>query len=429
MSKALLVAIAVVALCLRLLNAVFIPWQGGDLVISDMKGYDRAAVALLQQQPLAVHTAERYLFHPLGSDTYHPPGYYYFLAGVYAAFGHDYMAVRIVQACVGTVTCMLIYLMGKYVFSAGAGLLAAAFAAVYPPLVFYGSVLLSETLSTCLLAGGVCLLLRSTQAHRRYGWELAASGLMLGLAALTRSVLLVAVPVALLWHLTIGKRWPGWREAVVRVGILFLPCALIITPITLRNRQIHGEMVPISTNGGVNFFLGHGGSTAWKNQIRNIPPDYQEGDSLIGVSALTATQEEALFYRLGWDYVRQHPVRTVLDIPAKLRSMYWDSDFWPASDVQAHLLRTADTLMWKLLVLPLSLASILILRGRRFRQAALICGLAFSSATIPIVFWAQTRFRIPFVPLFITLAAGAAFEIYSRFRGTGPSALGAILAA
>ncbi|MBM4431687.1 MAG: hypothetical protein FJ026_15285, partial [Chloroflexi bacterium] len=80
MSRVTLALILLTALAIRLVNAFLLPGQAGDLILSDMKGYDRAALALLRQEPLAVHTAERYLFHPLGSDTYHPPGYYYFLA-------------------------------------------------------------------------------------------------------------------------------------------------------------------------------------------------------------------------------------------------------------------------------------------------------------------------------------------------------------
>ncbi len=414
MRRLLLVCIVITALALRLLNAWFIPWQGGELIVSDMKGYDRAAVALLEQQPLGVHTVERYLFHPLGSDTYHPPGYYYFLAGVYGIFGHSYLAVRVVQALLDTFTCMLIYLLGKQVLGEIPGLLAAAFSAVYPPLIFYTGVLLTESLSTFLLAGAAWLLLCSAgaQQRRRYALLIAA-GLLLGLAALTRSALLIVVPIALLWLLLIFQRWPGWNQAKRCALALCVPVALVIAPVTLRNYHIHGEFVLISTNGGVNFFLGHGGSARLKNQIRNIPQDYQEGDPLIGISNRTATQEEAYFYQLGWEYIRQHPVRTLRDLPGKFRAMYWDSDYWPASDVQAHIMRTLDQALWKLL-LPLCLLGVLLLRGQRLRRAALLYGIALSSASIPLVFWAQTRFRLPFMPYFIVLAAGAVHEVCLR---------------
>jgi 4-amino-4-deoxy-L-arabinose transferase-like glycosyltransferase len=420
MRKVLLACIAVVALTLRLANAFLLPWQGGDLVISDMKGYDRSAQALLEQKPLGVHTAEHYLFHPLGSDTYHPPGYYYFLATVYALSGYSYLAVRVAQAFLGTLTCMLVYLLGKAVFGNSAGLLAAAFTALYPPLIFYTGVLLTETLSTFLLAATVWLLLTSTnRAPRQRTVSLVIAGFSLGFAALTRSVLLVTVPIALLWMWIVGGGWPGWQQALRSALAFCLPIALVIAPVTIRNYQIHQQFILISTNGGVNFFLGHGGSTAWKNQIRGIPPDYEEGDPLIGISSRTATEEEAYFYQLGWEYIRQHPLRTILDLPDKFRRMYWASDYWPASDAQAHLMRTLDQVLWKLLLVPLWLLSFLCLRGQSARRAALLYGLVIASAVIPLVFWAQTRFRVPFVPLVIVVAAGALSKLCTRLTNLG----------
>jgi 4-amino-4-deoxy-L-arabinose transferase-like glycosyltransferase len=413
MRRIALLLILFVALATRLTNAVFVPWQGGDMVVSDMKGYDRAAVALLEQEPLAVHTAERYLFHSLGSDTYHPPAYYYFLAGVYAVAGHSYLAVRIAQAGLDVVTCWLIYQIGTDLFGAGAGWLAAALAAFYPVFIFYTGVLLTETLSTCLLAGSTLLRLHSARPDGQTDYRrLAPTGLLLGLAALTRSVLLLIVPLALVWLWFVRQPWPGWRSASRSALALLLPVVLLIGTIAVRNYQIHHRLVLISTNGGVNFFLGHGGNEQWKNEIRNIPETYSEGQ-LIGISSRTATEEEAYFYQLGWEYTRAHPLRTLRSLPAKFREMYCHSEYWPASEAQLQVLRAADRYLWPACLL-LVCSGIVFFRGQRLRQAALLYGIVLSSAWIPLVFWAQTRFRVPFAPLFIILAVGAAFEAYRR---------------
>ncbi len=428
MRRVLLTAIVLVALAVRLANAFVLPWQGGDLIVSDMKGYDRAAQALLAQSPLGVHTAERYLFHPLGSDTYHPPGYYYFLATVYALAGHSYLAVRIVQAFLGTLTCMLVYLLGKAVFGSSAGLLAAAFSAIYPPLIFYSGVLLTETLSTFLLAATAWLLLASNSCSpRQRPILLLFAGFSLGSSALTRSVLLITVPVALLWIWTVKGGRPGWQQGIRSALALCLPIVLVIAPVTIRNYQIHRRFILVSTNGGVNFFLGHGGSDAWKNQVRGIPPDYEDGDSLIGISSRTAIEEEAYFYQLGWEYIRKHPVSTLLDLPAKFRQMYWASNYWPASDAQAHLMRTLDQVLWKLLLVPLWLLSPFWLRGQEARRAILLYGLVIASAVIPVMFWAQTRFRVPFVPFIIVMAAGSLLQLWPRLTRRSLTSIAVIL--
>lgn len=416
--RQIIAAILLIALALRLVNAFMLPWQGGELIISDMKGYDRAAMALLEQQPLSVHTAERYLFHPMGSDTYHPPAYYYFLAGIYKLAGHNFLAVRIAQALLDTFTCWLIYAIGRQVFGKTSGMLAAALAAVFPPLIFYTGVLLTETLSTCLLAGATWILLKTFEVSKQASkvLQLALAGLLLGLAALTRSVLLLVVPAAILWLWCVAARWPGWKAAARYALALCLPMALVITPISVRNYQIHHKLILISTNGGVNFFLGHGGNERLKNEIRNIPPDYTDGP-LIGISSRTEPQEEAHFYQLGWEYIRQHPLRTLHALPGNLREMYWSSEYWPASDAQVRILRVCDGLWKGLLVL--CCAGVLLLRGRHGRRAMLPYGIVLSSISIPLLFWAQTRFRMPFVPSVIVLAAGTAHMLYQRLIQKG----------
>jgi 4-amino-4-deoxy-L-arabinose transferase-like glycosyltransferase len=422
--KSLLLAIAIIiALTLRLVNALFIPCQGGDLIVSDMKGYDRAAMALVQQEPLGVHTAEKYLFHPLGSDTYHPPGYYYFLAGIYAVAGHSYVAVRSIQALVDTLTCVLIYLLGKEVFGETAGMLAATLAAVYPPLIFYTGVLLTESVTTCLLAGAAWVLLRCsrTRQHLR-PVLLILAGLLLGLAIITRSVLLFSLPFVLIWLLFVADRWPGWKAATRYALALLVPVVLIIAPITIRNYQIHSKFILISTNGGVNFFLGHGGTERLKNKVRNMPEVFSEGE-IIGISSRTQPEEEAYFYRLGWEYIRGHVLPTLRSLPDKLNHMYWASDYWPASEAQANLLRSVDLVFWRLMILPLSFVGLLLFRGQKRRRSGLLYLLILSTVAIPVVFWAQSRFRMPVVPCFVALAAGTVYELYCCLTRKGESAL------
>jgi len=409
-----LLLVLFIALALRCLNAIFLPWQEDDMIVSDMKGYDRAAVALLQQEPLPVHTVEEYLYHPLGSDTYHPPGYYYFLAAIYSLFGHSYLAVRVAQALLDTITCLLAYLLAKETFGATAGLIAAFVSAAYPPLIFYTGVLLTETLATFLLtAAALCVLTFVRFTHLRRQMLLVLAGLLLGFAVITRSVFLASVPLVLLWLLILVEGWRGWSSSVRLTLCLLVPIMLVIVPITIRNWQIHGRLVLISTNGGVNFFLAHGGSEQRKNEVRNLPPEWSEGD-IIGISSRTQPEEESYFYQLGWRYLRGHLLPTLRSLPDKLRDMYWASDYWPASPAQLGIMDALDNVMWRIGILPLSLLSLPLFRGHGQRRALLLALLILSTLIIPLVFWAQPRFRLPVVPSFIVLAAGSAAMLGQR---------------
>ncbi len=401
-----------IALLLRCVNAAFLPLQEDDLIVSDMKGYDRAAVALLRQEPLAVHTVEEYLYHPLGSDTYHPPGYYYFLAAIYGLFGHSYLAVRVVQAVLDTLTCLLIYSLAHEVFGATAGLLAGFLAAAYPPLILYTGVLLTESLTTFLLTAAAWMLLSSARLKERGRYiAVALAGLLLGFTIITRSVFLVSIPLVLLWLIILARGWQGWIPSARLTLCLLLPIVLVVAPITIRNWQIHHRFILISTNGGVNFFLAHGGTEQAKNEVRNLPPEWSEGE-ITGISSCTQPEEEAYFYRLGWEYLRGHLLPTLRSLPGKLRSMYCRSDYWPARPAQLAILNAVDTAIWRIGVLPLSVLSLPLILRRKRRGTLLFALLILSTLTIPLVFWAQPRFRIPVVPSFIILATGSVVMLF-----------------
>src|SRR5262245_24634163 len=64
----------------------------------------------------------------IGGETfYQAPLYPYFLATVYSIFGHEPMAVRLVQIVLGAASCVLLALAGRSFFSRHVGLLAGIF--------------------------------------------------------------------------------------------------------------------------------------------------------------------------------------------------------------------------------------------------------------------------------------------------------------
>src|SRR6478609_8563378 len=122
---ALPVLILALALALRLWYVLALPGQGKDLIFSDMRTYDYTAWQLVRGQPV---TGEPGLngYHPLSASTYYYAGYTYFVAAVYAIFGHDPAAVRVTQAVAGTLTVAVVYLLGSLVFGRRPALLGAA---------------------------------------------------------------------------------------------------------------------------------------------------------------------------------------------------------------------------------------------------------------------------------------------------------------
>lgn len=72
---------------------------------------------------------------------YRMPLYVYFLSFIYFLFGHMYAAVYISHSLLGAATCVVVYAIGRMLFSRGVGLLAGFIVALYGPILFYTGML------------------------------------------------------------------------------------------------------------------------------------------------------------------------------------------------------------------------------------------------------------------------------------------------
>jgi len=184
-----------------------------------------------------------------------PPGYAYFLAAIYALSGGSYLAPRIVQLLLGLVTVALTFAAGRRTFGPLAGVAAAALVATCAPVVYFEGELHAETLLLPLL---LALYLAVLRLRRDPSLRLALlCGVLLGAAALVRTnaaAYAALVPLWLWWRTR--REWPVRRLLAV-VGAYLLAAAVAISPATIRNAVVAGELVPISSNLGINLLLGN----------------------------------------------------------------------------------------------------------------------------------------------------------------------------
>ena len=206
---------------------------------SDMENYDRIAQNLL-------HGA----LTP--DDTFVPIGYPAFLAGIYLFAGRSLAAVAVVQTVLGVAIVFLTWLIAR---RAGASerlaTVAALIVAVYPPLVYYGAMVLTELLAAFFWSLTTWLILEAIM--RRSGRWTAAAGVSLGITTVIRSNLLVMYPLvaAVVW-VTMDSDARHVRRAVVAM----VACAAVpVIAVSAMNSAILGRMAGLSTNGGMNFLM------------------------------------------------------------------------------------------------------------------------------------------------------------------------------
>jgi hypothetical protein len=131
-------------------------------------------------------------------------------------------------------------------------LVAALAVAVYPALLEYQGMLMSEPLASALLSGGVLAALWAWDG----GWvRWVLPGALFGALAMVRPEYLgVAVLVALV--VAARELRSDWRTSLLRAAVFIGAALVLIAPWTIRNAVALDRFVPVSTGGGQVLFAG-----------------------------------------------------------------------------------------------------------------------------------------------------------------------------
>jgi predicted membrane-bound mannosyltransferase len=84
----------------------------------------------------------------------------YIMAVIYRIFSPDVFYIRILNIVFGTLTCFVVYLIGRELMNRRAALLACIIACIYKPFIFYSIVPLKESLALLLFALMCYLLIK-----------------------------------------------------------------------------------------------------------------------------------------------------------------------------------------------------------------------------------------------------------------------------
>jgi hypothetical protein len=284
---AALVAILLVGVGLRVGEA----WDGREPV------YDAAAYAAIAAN---LDRGEGFTVGPAATQpsSNYSPGLPLLVAGTYELSGgvHE-RGARVLLALIGSLAILFTYLLARRLallsingpqrvtnstVAVAAGLTGAGAVAIYPALLQYQGMLMSEPLAATLLSGAVLAVFWANDK----GQSVAASGyseegglragryvrsrppspdhplvrwllpgVLLGALAMVRPEYLA---VALLLGVVVfvaGVR-DGWRGALARGAVLLAGVVVIVAPWTIRNAVALDRAVPISTGGGQVLFAG-----------------------------------------------------------------------------------------------------------------------------------------------------------------------------
>jgi tetratricopeptide (TPR) repeat protein len=419
-----LLAIGVAALSARLVY-LHVAGKAGlfEGLFLDSKYYADRAASIRLGQGAGPHP---YLLSPL---------YPYFLALFTDASGHlDASAVRIVQALFGSASAMLAARIASSIAGRRAGWIAGGLAALYAPLIHMDACLLVASLQGFFLTLAVALLveLREPCAARRGIAIFAGAGVSLGIAAglhaASASIAIAVLAVAGIAAFRARRARSDAKLELARSGALLAGFALVIVPIAIRNERASGELVLLSANGGMNFWIGnHAGADG----LFHAPPGYDFANDPVGRDLaerevgrkLTYTEASSWWMKRALADVRAAPSRWLgivgrklalfghpLEIPQLGESFVWAHDrAWPL-----RLPIDARIVLLFALTAPLFVASAHGRRALADLRWPLVALLA-QAVTIAL-FFVTGRYRDPILPTAIALAAiGAVASIDVTF--------------
>lgn len=177
-----------------------------------------------------------------------PPLYTQFLAGFLWLARGSLTGVVVVQNLLLAVTAVIFFdLTRRFTRSRSAGIAAAVLTMGYPPLVGFSHFFWPEILHLFLFAALLWLLV----ARWDRGAWCAVAGVVLGLALLTKSLLMPYIPILLL-----AAAWGTRpRQAMVRIVVVLTLAAATVAPTIAANASRTGTPM-IANSGPFNLWVG-----------------------------------------------------------------------------------------------------------------------------------------------------------------------------
>ncbi len=349
------------------------------------------------------------------------PAYPYILSLFYLIFGKSLFVVQFVQAVFSSLAIAFIYLAGRNFHSKSVGYIAAFIAAFYSNFIFYSGAILSETFQMFFLT---LLIYKLSQDFSKFSLkDYFVVGVLTGIAGIFRGNTLVFAALFLLWlgYKVIKKKE---NSLLLKKGAtLYLSgVVLMILPLTLYNVFVGKDFVLLTSNGGINFYIG--------NNERSVgvfvtPREFDFYEDMPGIKyaerilhkRLKPSEASSYWYSRGFDFIKNHPGEYVLLELKKLILFFGKDEDPQTSLMNPEFFKENYSNILKLPLFGFFFVSLFAIAGLIFsyRQKEwntqlflLLTGFVIGN----LLFFVNGRFRLAITPLLMIYAAYAIRKSY-----------------
>ncbi|GEM_PF-1859532 len=335
-------------------------------------------------------TARRPILYPL------------MLSGIYAVFGRNFLAVGIIQAVIGTITCLFIYIISLSAFEERRqALFSALFSALYLPFIRFTGAVITETLFLLLIVLSFYFMHRALM-ERGIGWKIGA-GILAGASFLCRPTA-VGLPLIFAGMLVWRERKLR-RKAAAGIAIYSTAFLLLYIPWVARNYYVFDAFVPGFTSSGYNLFLGsYPPARAKPNIPLEAHPDYLKR-RLEGKGEIESNR---IFTEAALENIRNHPLGYARLIVVKLVAGWFNirsDSVWVPTARSAALNGT--------LILLAIAGAFWGCKRNRFNTVFILSPIFYFTIFHMLVV-SSTRYNLPSYPFAIILASLALERFFQR---------------
>ncbi len=394
------------ALLIRLLHLIRIrQFPVLDVPLLDSRAYDELArqIAFHGGMPREV--------------SFQAPLYPYLLSIFYrVSTNPDY--IRLFQILVDTFSVFLVVLLTHKMFDRRSSIFSGILSALYPVTIFHSSLLLKSSLTVFF---NIALVTVLYVGFKRKNLQFLTTGFVAGIASALHGSFLLFMPVIVLYIL-LDTDYRTIRFRIPAGLLCILGFFVAVSPFTIRNYMVSGEIVLLTSQGGANFYLGNSefsdGTSKRPPNVRMTPEHEQadfhrEAERLTG-RKLTLSESSSFWFNSAMEWITQNPVDA-----AKLQfrkfALFWNRVEIPDNYDFDYYRRFSPFIRFP--KYPFGLLGAFGLAGfilslRSFRKLWLLHIWNLHFCLIVVAFHVYSRYRLPVV---VTLAPFAGYALSRAF--------------
>lgn len=358
------------------------------------------------------------------------PLYLYLHVLFYKIYGSNWEVIPIFQIFLGSLSCLLVFLIGEKIFGKIAGLVAALILIFYANLTLIELTLEPEAL-VLFLNSLIVFFLLQIKEETKSGlaiWKWFLAGCLIGMTIITKPNALLILPVAIIFNWLIS---PSLAFRIKSILLTFFGVAIFLMPITMRNYYKFNDFILVTADSGKVFFHGNGpGATGMERadlpqqgfvEEAQEEPDYAHAlfrrvaRNLSGQNLKPS--ECSRFWR---DQTFEHIKKNTWDaLILEFKKAVFFFGNYEVHDIDSVYNYYRKIRKWPFI--PYGIISALSILGmwlarQKFKDAFLLYSMVAVYFITVLIFFAASRYRLPAVPFLSLFAAYAITSFISWGR-------------